>query len=377
MNAFPLILIVIIILSVVMIAVKKGKKSTPVTVKEKPLNPFDVIQINSRGVQLLESLQIIETTTNIETLRSRINFLFEIYPSLVVLGTFKHRYVAEAEKAMKTYQERYHDRTITESQAALLLNPNLDTLKQHMSNCVVLSYAAFVKQKIVEIETLKSNKAINNRGDIIIKTGNEIKLLYETFELPNQNHIDAIDKITYNTDFFLFEKTTTLESDKEYRRLTLHILLVKLYEFSNCDNLFNVEKMAHEIFDLTNEALAFRDDSSYNSYAKWAIKEYNKNHDEKATEYQVEYVKNLSPFNEENEIKRKFEEIVTNYKPYWDNVISGYVRKNAEINRRKYLIEKTEQMVTECEKHGFTHLVTILKDYHTEQVNFLQNSTSK
>lgn len=177
---------------------------TELKLEEKPLKPFDVIQVNSRGVQLLESLHIIETTKSIETLSSRIDFLLEIYSSLVVLAMFKQRYVTEAEKAMNTYKTRYPDRIITQPQAALLLTPNLDQLKNHISSCVVLSYGAFVKSELFHIEKLTRESAIHNRKESIIRTGYDMKYLFKTYELPNDKHLDAIEEI--RKQFYKYQK---------------------------------------------------------------------------------------------------------------------------------------------------------------------------
>lgn len=208
MEAIPVILIAFIILAATMAIVKKRSiKLAKTSVKEKSLDPFDVIQINTRGVQLLESLHIIESTKDIKTLSSRIDFLLEIYSSLVVLAVFKHRYVAEAEKAMSTYKTRYYDRVITQSQAALLLTPDLDVLKNHISSCVVLSYAAFVKSELFHIEKLTRESAIHNRKESIIRTGYDMKYLFKTYELPDNKHLEAIEEI--RKQFYKYQKKVT------------------------------------------------------------------------------------------------------------------------------------------------------------------------
>ncbi|HBL74266.1 MAG: hypothetical protein A2W90_18100 [Bacteroidetes bacterium GWF2_42_66] len=195
MGTIPVILVLIIVFSVVMIVIKSKKKNVIGETEEKPLDPFDVIQINSRGVQLLESLHIIESTKDIETLRSRIDFLLKTYSSLVVLAVFKHKYVTEAEKAMNTIKARYPDRIITQLQAALLLTPNLDQLKNHISSCVVLSYAAFVKSELSHIDKLVRHSAIESRKELIIRIGYDMKYLFKMFDLPDSKHLEAIEEI--------------------------------------------------------------------------------------------------------------------------------------------------------------------------------------
>lgn len=204
MDSTPVVIILIIVFSFVMIVVKLSKKKPMSQPEEKALNPFDVIQVNTRSVQLLESLYIVETTKNIETLRSRIDFLLTTYSSLVVLAVFKHKYVAEAEKAMNTYQLRYPDRNITKSQAALLLAPNLDELKNHISGCIVLSYAAFVKSELLQLEKLTRQSAIEKRKESIIRSGYDMKYLFKTFELPDNKHLDAIEEI--RKQFYSFKQ---------------------------------------------------------------------------------------------------------------------------------------------------------------------------
>ena len=96
---------------------------------------------------------------------------------------------------MNTYQKRYPNKYITEGQAALLLQPDLTQLKNHLSNCVVLSYAAFVKEEIALMEKLMMKSAIKNREEKIIRVGYDTKYLFKTFDLPDNKHLDAIEEI--------------------------------------------------------------------------------------------------------------------------------------------------------------------------------------
>lgn len=159
------------------------------------------------------------------------------------------------------------------------------------------------------------------------------------------------------------------------KKLLLHILMCEIEEFSKCDYLNHVDEMATKIYNHTSEALTFKNDPKYDTYLRWAIKEYSTNHDEKAKFFQTEYIKDLKPFDKTSEIRKKFEEITIAYKPYWDNVLKGYIQKHAAIKRRKYLVEKTEEMANECLKCGFNDLAEIFNNYHNEQLNILSKVT--
>lgn len=77
----------------------------------------------------------------------------------------------------------------------MLLQPDVTQLKDYLSNCVVLSYAAFVKEEIVHMEKLMMKSAIKNRKERIIRVGYDAKYLFKTFELPDNKHLNAIEEI--------------------------------------------------------------------------------------------------------------------------------------------------------------------------------------
>ena len=189
----PVIAILVIVFSVIMIIAKSKKSKTKI--QEPTPDPFEIMQIGTRGIQLLESLHIIETTKNADTLTGRIKYILEFYPSFTALGMFPKQYSHEAEKAVNSYTERYPGRVISPKSMSLLLTPSMNEMGTHIANCIVVSYGEIVKSEVQHIETLKRESAKQKRIEGIIETGYRMKYLFKTHDLPDTGQTAAIEEI--------------------------------------------------------------------------------------------------------------------------------------------------------------------------------------
>lgn len=187
----PLLITAFIIFCLVMIITKTRSKK----IEEPIADPFEIMQIGTRGIQLLESLHIISTTKKLDTLNGRIEYILEFYPSFVALGMFPNRYMKEAQKAPIEYKERYPYRSINNKALYLLLTPDMDKMGEYIASCIVVSYSEFIKDEMEHVEKLKRNSAINKRIENIISIGDEYKTLYETYGIPDNGGIEAIGKM--------------------------------------------------------------------------------------------------------------------------------------------------------------------------------------
>ncbi|WP_461631708.1 hypothetical protein [Labilibaculum euxinus] len=187
----PLLITAFIIFCVVMI-IRKTKSQK---INEPKADPFEIMQIGTRGVQLLESLSIISTTRKLDTLSGRIEYILEFYPSFVALGMFPNQYMKEAQKARSEYEKRYPNRPINNKALYLLLTPDMDNMGEYIASCIVISYSEFIKDEMEHVEKLKRNSAINKRIENIIKLGDDFKSLFETHNLPDTGQFEAIDKM--------------------------------------------------------------------------------------------------------------------------------------------------------------------------------------
>ncbi len=185
-----IIAIIVIAFSAIMIIAKSKKKKA-----EPTPDPFEIMQIGTRGIQLLENLHIVETTKNPDTLTGRMKYILEFYPSFTALGLFPKQYSHEAEKAAVSYKERYPGREISPKSMSLLLTPNMNEMGTHIANCIVVSYGEFVKSEVLHIETLRRDSAKQKRIDDIIETGYNMKYLFKTHGLPDTGQTEAIEEI--------------------------------------------------------------------------------------------------------------------------------------------------------------------------------------
>ncbi len=190
------VLIGVVLGIIVAIAQKSNqKKNTKSTTKEKQATAFEIMQIQSRGVQLLESLEIMATTKNLDTLQGRMDFVLDFYSSLITLASFKQRFFNEAQVAIDTYKERYYDKVLKVAQVSLLITPSMDDLKAYFANCIVICYGEFVKVQAEEMSRLKRQSAIEKRKENIIDIGYSAKYLFSSYDLPNNGHQEAIEKL--------------------------------------------------------------------------------------------------------------------------------------------------------------------------------------
>lgn len=187
----PLSITAFIIFCLVMI-IRKTKSQK---INEPKVDPFEIMQIGARGVQLLESIYIISTTRNVDTLSGRIAYILEFYPSFVALSMFPNQYMKEAQKARSKYEKLYPNRPEKNNQLFLLLTPDVDNMGEYIASCIVISYSEFIKSEMEHVEKLKRNSAINKRIENIIKVGDDFKSLFETHNLPDTGQLEAIDKM--------------------------------------------------------------------------------------------------------------------------------------------------------------------------------------
>ena len=172
-------------------------------------------------------------------------------------------------------------------------------------------------------------------------------------------------------------KTAELAAKQEQRSywLLLHVLLSLYEDFqSNTRNLKNTGKLLDEIDKNIAELRAIYDPEKHDTMVKKAISDYVKNGNEKPDKQSREFIANPLDFDISKERYAQFEAIVKGYEPYWENVIAGLKQKAAITKRRQYLIGQINEMITECDKYGYTGLTAILTAYRKKQEDLLANS---
>ena len=134
--------IVLVIIAIIVISWFKKNNKQRTNVKPKVTTTpnktmFAEKQIQQQSIQLLESLEIIQTTSALDTLIGRIDFISSIYPTFLN-GYNSNRYLSDAQIGIDNYKTMYYDHVLKEVQVSLLINPNTENLKQFYADCIVL-----------------------------------------------------------------------------------------------------------------------------------------------------------------------------------------------------------------------------------------------
>jgi len=184
-------------------ASKKNKPTNNKPIKTEPINKptidhqtsFQTKQIQGQGIQFLESINIIQTTKNLDTLRSRISFIDEtLYPN-IISNAGNNRYKIDIQKSIDDYKTLYYDKTLNEIQTNLLVNPNNTELKKLYADSIVQCYIRYVDNQKEEISKLIRESAIEKRKEFIIQVGYNAKYMFKTFELTDDGQLEIIETI--------------------------------------------------------------------------------------------------------------------------------------------------------------------------------------
>lgn len=156
-------------------------------------------QVSGSVVQTLESIQIMDTTKNFDTLKGRHQFVEEKIDFLK-LASHNKRYLTDVQTGLDQYKSLYYDKVPTQQQIAALLKPNEFNYDEFHCQCILNSFQRFYDDQNKQIATLKRPEAIKNRREKIMDTireiQNDIPSMADSF---NEAH-DRLEKI-YQTVF--------------------------------------------------------------------------------------------------------------------------------------------------------------------------------
>ena len=157
-----------------------------------------VIQRN--GIQLLESINILNTTKNLDTLIGRYNFIIKNYDDFIKASNNK-RYISDIQLAIDQYKTMYYEKILKDFELRLLVTPNFEDLKNYYLECLFNSFNGFYKEQIEQIENLKKEDAKKKRKDKIIEIGNLTIFEFDKNESNNERfkpHIKVLKDILEN-----------------------------------------------------------------------------------------------------------------------------------------------------------------------------------
>jgi TM2 domain-containing membrane protein YozV len=138
--------------------------------REAEIRNFNYVpmQIQHQGLQLLESINILNTTKNLDTLIGRYEFVSIMYDDFVK-ASYKKRYVSDIQEAIDQYKLMYYDKILKDYELQLLVQPDHDNLTDYYSDCLFNCFNGFFKEQMEQIEKLKRDDAKKGRKEKVVE----------------------------------------------------------------------------------------------------------------------------------------------------------------------------------------------------------------
>lgn len=144
---------------------------------------FARLDINRIVTQVLESIEICQSTKNIDTLLSRLNFLDKVFKELLVVYNAP-KYRTTTLQSIDNYKQLYYNKELTEHQLNAVTNPpdfEYESFKAwSLYNCFRLNF----EFQIAEAEKLKTQRGKLGRYNKLLEnletTKNAIKYEYSS-----------------------------------------------------------------------------------------------------------------------------------------------------------------------------------------------------
>jgi hypothetical protein len=127
------------------------------------------MSIQGVGLQVLETVHIIATTKNFDTIKGRYELLLERIDTLRKAKS-NQLYSADINTSIETYKSLYYNRPLQDFELSAILKPNDFDAQNFYCEALVSCIKRFVDEQISEIAGLKSESAkIKRRAKVIDK----------------------------------------------------------------------------------------------------------------------------------------------------------------------------------------------------------------
>lgn len=133
------------------------------------MDTFLAMDVQRAAIQTMESLYILATSKNIETIKGRYDFLLTLIP---ILTSAKNntKYSAFIDSALDQFKTTYPASVPQEYQLSVLSNPEAFDLNEFYCTSLVTAIKRFYGKQFEEITALKKEAAKRNRIERVIKT---------------------------------------------------------------------------------------------------------------------------------------------------------------------------------------------------------------
>lgn len=160
---------------------------------------YQYTSVRNRSLQLLESVHLLDTTKNFDTLKGRYEFITTFYDDLT-LAKHNERFTSDIQHGIDRFKTTYYETQLNDYEIDLLYNPDHGKLKKYYLNCIANCYNEFCKDQDIAISNLKRDNAKQNR-------------LRKVEEIANDS-ITEVDRVNLR-DELTSEVTTRIRELKE------------------------------------------------------------------------------------------------------------------------------------------------------------------
>ena len=162
---------------------------------------YQSFQVQRKGIQLLESLNILHTTKNIDTLKGRYEFISKMYDGFIS-SSFNKRYISDIQLAIDEYKTLYYDKILNDFELELLIKPTNEKLSDYYSECLLNCFNNFVIEQENKIENLKKEDAKKRRKEKIVNVANETIREFHSNGSKKEKYKNYIKTIQEKRDSF-------------------------------------------------------------------------------------------------------------------------------------------------------------------------------
>jgi len=198
-----------------LLLLKQKQQQRETEIKNYYYNP---VQIQRQGIQLLESLNILNTTMNLDTLIGRFEFINKMYDEFIK-ASYNKRYISDIQLAIDQYKIMYYDKIINDFELNLIVKPNQKKLNEYNTICLFNCFNSFYDNQMLQIEDLKKDDAKIRRKEKIIEIGNQTIYELDRSDLEKNKlkiYIDSI-KIKLQSLNHFHLKAISIESEIELK----------------------------------------------------------------------------------------------------------------------------------------------------------------
>lgn len=308
-------------------------------------------------IQLIDSLQIIGSTTNIETLESRIEYSDQIFNRIrTAYQNDEAAYLIALSQAWSSMQKETLGSYLPIKMESLITMDE-DEMKGFYSQSVLNFFDEYSRRMVKEMRELKTKAAQKRRIDKVGECHIQCRFIINLYGI--QDYAEKLDA-RYDNFILLYDQST------RQLKNNIYVFIAYFVEYSNMQSFYDIRNTLPKFKKELSSYKLYLESPHFQECLAKTIKEYEKQND---TTFSDEFIRQLE--NPETIIVDEhglYYNAATSFKEYWDAVLNSYKRRSAYANRLDYLIENLSSFIKDSDISRYEDIVDLLKGYKQEYI---------